>query len=74
MMTTGRSGQGHGVAVGMLRGVGDSLTWFRGFLVWGFRAFGFLVSWFIGLLVAWFLGFLVSKFLSFKDAEIPQCF
>ena len=53
----GRSGQGAGVGVGMLRGAGDSLeqvNWFRGFLVFGFLVFGFLVSWFQNFLVSWF--------------------
>ena len=70
-----RSGQGAGVGVGMLRGGGDSLTWWGGFLVVGllvswFRGvkdscffcscLGFLVSW---CFVSWFLGLLVFGFL-----------
>ena len=79
-----RSGQGAGVAIGMSRGAGDSLTcksllvpWFLGFGLLGFKDYwflGFLIPELLGFFVSEFLGFFVSKFLSFKDSKISNVF
>ena len=81
----GRSGQAARGEVGMLTGVGDSLTWkiigfvvswflVPGFWFLGFQDSCFLISEFLGFLFSCFLGFLVSKFLSFKDSNILNAF
>ena len=64
----GRSGQGAGVGLGMLRGAGDSLTRKR-LLVWWLLGCWFLGFWTLGFLVSWIQRFLVSSFQSFKDLQ-----